>query len=468
MPGVAPKIIATTIVSVVSIAGLHADIRPHGSEVFTHSRNYGRLPLAFEPNQGQTGGDVKFISRAAGYTVSVNATEASLAFGNATATNVRTTFVGANRSAHVHGIDRLGGVSNYLIGADRRQWHTGIPQFAKVRSDAVYPGVDVVMYGNQRQLEYDFVIAPHADPAAIILSIAGADAISLQENGDLVIATPSRSLRMPRPIAYQDVDGGRREVSVDYRLSKTTVTFAIGSYDRGATLVIDPLVVGASTYLGGTGTDEPNDVAVDAAGNAYLTGYTTGQFPAANGRPLPAGGYADAFVTKIDAAGSSVVYSTVFGGSAFDNAQAIAVDASGAVYVAGGTTSPDFPAVGGIRSTLLGAEDGFVAKLDASGTSFVYSTLVGASGVDEVSDLALGASGEVYIAGTTMSTDLPAASGAEKGFGGGTFDAFAMKLNAAGSQVLYCTYLGGGGGVCKGSICGGARGGGGIVGAPDP
>jgi len=445
MLGATAKLFATTTVLLASFTGLRADSHHEGPKTVGRDRGYGRLPLAFEPNQGQARADVRFISRADGYAVWATTTEAILVFGDPTAPLVRTSFVGANRATVVRGVDPLAGVSNYLIGNDRRQWHTGIPQFGRVRYDGIYPGVDLVLYGNQRQLEYDFVVSPRADPGAIALSIDGADSIGLEANGDLVIATQSRSVRMPRPVAYQDIDGRRRDVSVSYRVRKNTVTFGIGAYDGGSTLVIDPLVVAASTYLGGAGADEPNDLAIDAAGNAYVTGYTTGGFPATTGRPVPGGGYADAFVTKIDASGSSVVYSTVFGGSAFDNAHAIAVDASGAVYVAGGTTSPDFPAVAAIRSTLLGAEDGFVAKLDPSGASFVYSTLLGGSAIDEFTDLALSASGEVYLAGTTTSTDLPAADGAQKSFGGGTFDAFAMKVNAAGSQVMYSTYLGGSG-----------------------
>src|SRR5262245_19968706 len=436
------KSIAAATLLLLSAAGLHADTDVPSAVARGSGRAYGRLPLAFEPNVGQAQRDVKFLSRAAGYTVFLTATEAVLSLGDSTDPPLRTIFAGANQSARVTAADPLGGRSNYLIGNDPRQWHTDVPQFGKVRYEAIYRGIDLVLYGTERHLEYDFIVAPHADPSAIALSIAGANAVASDVNGDLLITMASRSIQMPHPVAYQEIGGRRSNVAVRYGVRGRMVRFEIGSYDRRQALVIDPLVLAASSYLGGSGWDEPNDLAIDAAGNAYIAGYTSGGFPVTAGGALGRGGY-DAFVTKIDRSGSAVVYSTVFGGSSFDNSAAIAVDGAGAVYMAGGTTSADFPTTGATPSALHGPGDAFVVKLDPTGASFVFSTLIGGSNYEDATDIALGPSGDIYIAGTTLSGDLPMVNAAQPSFGGGLFDVFVMRLDPTGSRVVYSTYLGG-------------------------
>jgi hypothetical protein len=263
-----------------------------------------------------------------------------------------------------------------------------------------------------------------------------------------VLGTRAQPIRMQRPIAYQDIEGTRRPVAVRYRLMRGhTVGFDVGPYDTNAPLVIDPLVLVHSSYLGGFGWDEPNDMALDAAGNSYVTGLTEGRgFPITEGGQLSASvSSVNAFVTKIDASGTSIVYSTIFGGNGFENPHAIAVDAAGGAIVAGATTSADFPTVGGLQTGLRGAADGFVVKLAPSGTSLVYSTLFGGSAEDEFTDLAVAASGEVYVAGTTLSVDLPVRNAVQPAFAGATFDMFVVKFNADASEVMYATYLGGSG-----------------------
>ena len=411
------------------------------------AQRYGSLPLAFEPNQGQSDSRVKFLSRGGGYTVFLTETGAVLTLEDAAGSAVRASLVGAS-PATIDGADPLSGHSNYLLGNDPRRWQIGVPQFGKVRYTGIYPGIDLLFYGNQRQLEYDFIVSPHRRPSAIRLAIDGAQSVRLDSNGDLVLGTRSRPIRMQRPIAYQDIEGTRRRVAVRYRLMRGhTVGFDVGPYDTNAALVIDPLVLVHSSYLGGFEWDEPNDMALDPAGNTYVTGLTEGRgFPVTEGGQLSASvSSVNAFVTKIDPSGLSVVYSTIFGGSGFENPHGIAVDASGGAVVAGGTTSADFPAVGGLQTELRGTEDAFVVKLAPSGTSFVYSTLFGGSGADEFTDLAVAPTGEVYAAGTTMSVDLPVRNAVQPSFGGATFDMFAVKLNADVSQVRYATYLGGSG-----------------------
>jgi len=408
------------------------------------AQRYGNLPLAFEPNQGQADSRVKFLSRGGGYTVFLTETGAVLTLQDAAGSTIRASLIGA-APARVDGTDPLAGHTSYIIGNDPRRWQVGVPQFGKVRYDGIYPGIDLLFYGNQRQLEYDFIVSPHRQPSSIRLAIDGAQAVRLDSNGDLVIGTRGLPIRMRRPIAYQEVGGTRRAVRVRYRLTRGhTVGFDVGPYDSNAVLVIDPLVLMSSTYLGGSGWDEPNDMALDTAGNAYVTGLTEGRgFPVtAEGQLSPSVGSVNAFVTKIDPSGS-LVYSTIFGGSSFENPFAIAVDASGAAVVAGGTGSADFPAVGGLQTGLRGPEDAFIVKLSPSGTSLVYSTLFGGSSYDEFTDLAVAASGDVYAAGTTMSVDLPIRNAMQPSFAGGTFDMFAVKLNADLSEVLYATYLGG-------------------------
>jgi hypothetical protein len=410
------------------------------------AQQLGNLPLAFEPNQGQSDSRVRFLSRGNGYTLFLTDTGPVLAIDGPPGSAIRASVLDA-QPARIEGANPLPGHTNYIVGSDPRRWRTGIPQFGQVRYTEIYPGVDLLFYGNQRQLEYDFVVSPRRDPSAIKLAINGAQSLRLDSNGDLLIGTRSRPVRMQRPIAYQDVGGVRRPIAVRYRLMRgRTVGFDVGRYDTNAALVIDPLVLVHSSYLGGFGWDEPNDMTLDAAGNIYVTGLTEGRgFPVSEGGQLTTSvSSINAFVTKIDSSGSSVLYSTIFGGSGFENSYAVAVDASGAAVVAGGTDSLDFPTAGGLQAGLRGNDDGFLVKLAPDGTSFIYSTLFGGSDSDYISHVALAPSGDVYLAGRTQSIDLPIRSAVQPSFGGGMSDAFAAKLNADASQLIYSTYLGGG------------------------
>jgi hypothetical protein len=429
---------------------------------------YGRLPLAFEANQGQTDPQVKFVSRGASYNLFLTATEAVLTLqkvsrqeSNAPAATalppqeeksavLHMKLLGANAKAEVFGQDELPGKSNYFIGNDPKKWHAGVRQYAKVRYANVYPGVDLVYYGNQREMEYDFVLQSGADPGAIRLGIEGARALRLK-HGDLVLSSAGGDVHLRRPQIYQEAKGVRHEISGSYLIhGKNEVGFRVGSYDRSRALIIDP-VLAYSTYLGGSigdpgfgaAVDSASGVALDSAGNAYVTGNTSStDFPTTNAIQATFGGYTDVFVTKLNADGSGLVYSTFLGGNSGDYGSGIAVDSAGNAYISGATFSTDFPTVNAIQPTFGGgSDDGFVTKINADGSALVYSTYLGGSNDDAASAIAADSAGNGYITGQTTSTDFPTVNAIQPSYRGGDGDAFVTKINAAGG-VAYSTYLG--------------------------
>jgi hypothetical protein len=311
----------------------------------------------------------------------------------------------ANPAAKVTGQDELSGTSNYFIGNDPAKWRTKVPTYAKVKYEGIYPGIDLVYYGHQRELEYDFVLQPGANPQAIRLSIAGVKQLRI-EHGDLVLRSAGGEVRLRRPYTYQEVNGTRREIHGGYAMnSKNEVGFRLASYDRTRPLVIDP-VLAYSTYLGGSADESSLGIAVDSAGNAYVAGGTTSSdFPTTPGAYqttcAPCG---VAFVTKLNADGSTLVYSTYLGGSnGGGSASGIAVDATGNAYVTGSTNSTDFPLVNPIQSTIGGGIDAFVTKINAAGSALVYSTYLGGAGDDRPAyGIAVGATGNAYVTGSRV------------------------------------------------------------------
>jgi hypothetical protein len=319
------------------------------------SEAYGRLPLHFEANRGQTHEDVRFLSRGPGYSVYLTPSEAVLVLAKpnpdskrdarpqAKPVALRMSLVGATRKPHVSGLEELPGKANYFIGNDPAQWHTNVPTYAKVHYRAVYPGIDLAYYGNQRQLEYDFVVAPGADPKRIVLGFKGADKLEIDAQGELVLHTAGGAIRQHKPVIYQEMDGVRTEIEGGYALKGAKrVGFQLAAYDRSRSLIIDP-VLSYSTYLGGStngsccgGNDESNGIAVDGAGNAYVIGTTSSNdFPTTAGAFQTTGG--NAFVTKLNPTGSALVYSTYLGSAV---STGIAVDADGNAYVTGSTSGP--------------------------------------------------------------------------------------------------------------------------------
>ena len=370
----------------------------------------------------------------------------------ATQAVLRIRFVGANPKTRVQGQEELPGKANYFIGNAPTKWRTKVPTYAKVRYDDLYPGVDLIYYGTQRQLEYDVVVRPGADPNRIIFGIQGADDLEVDAQGDLVLHTAAGQIRQHKPFVYQEVDGVRKEIPGGYVLRDThQVGFRVTAYDPSLPLIIDPLLV-YSTYLGGANNDNASAVAVDAAGNAYVTGITASatNFPTTAGAfQTTLGGGSDAFVTKLNPTGTALIYSTFLGGSDFDTGVGIAVDASGNAYVTGSTASTNFPTTAGAFQTTLAGPgggsltDAFVTKLNPTGTALVYSTYLGGRDFDNGEEVAVDAAGNAYVTGRTSSTDFPTTVAAFQTTSAGGGDAFVTKLNSTGSALVYSTFLGG-------------------------
>ena len=325
--------------------------------------------------------------------------------------------MGGNRNARPNVRRRLPGVSNYLIGNDRRHWVTGVRGYGEIEYRGVYRGVDIVYYGHQQELEYDFVVASGANPNAIALAFDGATRVSVNPDGDLVMATDSGNLVQRRPALYQNDHGARRDIGGGYIMRRDgTIGFRVGQYNRRLPLVIDP-VLSYATYLGGVNQDRATSVAVDAAGNMIVAGITfSPDFPVANPVQSLKGGYGDVFAAKLSPAGDAVVYSTYFGGSLSETARGVAVDDAGNAYVAGYTDSADFPAAG-----IIGPSESpkpiFVIKLDPAG-DLVYATRIGGSAGDDVSGIAVDAEGRAHIAGTATSADFPVVNAWQPSLGG--------------------------------------------------
>ena len=361
---------------------------------------------------------------------------------------LRMKLVGANPSSRVSGLEELPGKSNYFLGNDPKKWRTNVPHYAKIQYKDVYPGVDLVYYGNQRQLEYDLIVTPGANPEAIQLAFEGEDDLEIDAQGDLVLDSDGGQVRLHKPFVYQQVDGVRQEISGAYVLNGgRQVSFEVAAYDVGKPLIIDP-VLSYSTYLGGSasGTNETGfGIAVDVSGNAYVTGQTAStDFPTAS--PLQAahgGGSDDLFVTKLNAAGSALLYSTYLGGSGRDEGLSIAVDAAGNAYVTGFTRSTNFPTASPFQAAHSGGvNDVFATKLNPDGSALVYSTYLGGTSSEEGTGIAVDVTGNAYVIGSTRSANFPTANPFQATIGS-TFDNFVTKLNAAGSALVYSTYLGG-------------------------
>jgi hypothetical protein len=421
---------------------------------------YGKLPLRFEVNQGQTDEQVKFLARGSGYSLYLTAAEAVLRLRhNRNAKSVATLrmkMAGAKMKPRVAGVDELSGVSNYYIGNDPRKWLTGVPSYSKVKYEQIYPGIDMVYYGSdQAHLEYDFIVGASADPATIKMAFEGADKLEVDGDGGLRLHVAGNQLQLRKPVLYQEKDGIRQEIAGSYVLSSSSeVGFQVAAYDTTRPLIIDPVLV-YSTFLGGARYDAGLSIAVNPHGNAFITGKTASlDFPTQpNPSQIGPGGGFDAFVTEMNVSGSQLVYSTYLGGSADENDQGgmanyggIAIDSAGNAYVTGLTTSADFPTPGGQPPVNNGfVADAFVTKLNASG-SLVYSTCIGGRGFDAGHAIAVDSLGQAYITGQEESGTLPVngfqpvhAAGCQSGFK----DGFVAKLNAAGSQLLYSTYFGG-------------------------
>jgi hypothetical protein len=455
------------------------------------ARQYAQLPLSFEANQGQAGARAKFLARGNGYGIdlagdaavlSLCRTAQSSAVRNAglatdrfrrsvTCKAVRMQLEGASLTATPIGEEKLSGTVNYFIGNDPARWRTRIPTYAKVRYPSIYPGIDLVYYGNHLELEYDFVVAPGADANKIRLRFSGLKHVRRAANGDLVLSVERGDARFRSPEIYQLVQGQRVPVGGEFALAADgEVRFRLGRYDHSRPLVIDPVLI-YSSFLGGgneAGADTANAIAVDPSGAAYIAGVATPDFPVTPGvfQPQDSGGppdYANGFITKLNAGGTALVYSTYLGGSGVGGIGAIAIDAAGDAYVTGTTLSTDFPVTPGAFQTTnkAAANQGvtsFVTELDPTGAALVYSSYLGGSGIfnntngghGDVGDgIAVDSTGGAYVIGYTYSTDFPVTPGAlqttNNAAARGQTNAFITKVNATGTALVYSTYLGGSG-----------------------
>ena len=392
-------------------------------------------------------------------------------------------FAGANPQPEIRGEGGLAGKINYLTGSNPAQWRTGVPTFSRIQVGGIYPGVDLVYYGNQQRIEFDLTVAAGANPGAIVMHFSGADKISLNPAGELVFHLGQDEIIQPCPVLYQTVNGARHEISGGYKIiGAQEVAFTIGNYDRTRPLVIDP-VLAYSTYFGGTLADKAWTVAVDTIdGSVFIAGETLSEKAISNtknpsdftkGSPFSTPGalqenfgggkiIGDGFVARFDKTGTNLIYLTYLGGDGDDFVASMSVDLAGHAFLTGFTDSSNFPTVNALYPTIGGilnkrtkaySGDAFVAELDAGGSNLIFSTFLGGSGVDSGNGIALDLSGNIYIAGTTTSTNFPILNPVVFQVTGstnstlsqlvGTNSAFITKIGAGGSPLIYSTYLGG-------------------------
>ena len=410
-------------------------------------------PLHFEPAAGKD----QYVVRGPGYGLKIAANKNRLVLAPSSKETVRrkpaqvqVTLVGANSQARSKAEKPQTSRSNYFIGKDPKKWRTAVAHFGQVRYEQVYRGIDVVYYGKQGQLEYDFVVHPGASPDTVRMRYDGVSKVRIADNR-LTLSTPLGEIQQDPPIVYQESGSGKRTpVPAHYvKLAANEIGFQVADYDRSRTLVIDP-VLRYSTYIGGALADEVTDLVVDADGNAYVTGFTAStDFPLLGNFQGDAG-TTDAFVSKLNPQGTGLVFSTYLGGGDDENAVdpqtrvgSIALDGNRNVYVAGLTRSVDFPVVLPVQVTNGGNGDGFVTKLNAAGSGILYSTYHGGRNVDVITDISVDASANAYVIGSTNSDDLNIANAFQPNFGGGTSDAFVARYNVDGTGLVYSTYLGG-------------------------
>lgn len=437
--------------------------------------------LSFQPMPGPSGQAERFQARGLDYRFEISPAAAQLILCRVIAPepvnalergrltepretvlrSLRLELVGADPTAAITGQTRKPGKINRLVGNKPAQWQHDLALYSRVHVESAYPGVDVVYYGNQQRLEYDFVVAPHGRPGQIALRFTGAQNVTIEEGGDLLIQSGQETVRQPKPYVYQDVDGKRLAVRASYDLRPDgTVGFKLGNYDRNRTLVIDPLL-SYSTLFGGNSGDLALSVKLDGGGFIYVAGQTLStQFPF----PIPSGAVqpgfgggeinGDAFVAKFDPSGQTLVYFTYLGGSGNDGALDLAVDPAGNAFVCGFTDSLDFPTTSGAFDRTIGGKktstglfysDAFIAKLNPTGAALVYSTYLGGDRSEAADAIAIDPAGNAYVTGYTRSLEefpilAPVQSRTEIS---GPIDAFVAKLNIAGSALVYCSYLGG-------------------------
>ena len=417
----------------------------------------GQRPLAFELSQGPPAAPGRFVAQRGDYALHLSPTEVVLA-ARRSAAAVRWRFAGANPNPRMEGLGRLPGRMNYFHGQNTNQWQVNVAAYSRVQYHAVYPGVDLVFYGNQDQIECDFVIAPGTNPDCIDLLYDGMERLEVAESGDLLLHTATGILRQHRPVVYQDIAGRRTLVAARYTVRRPpaganpagpgglplpTVGFALAAFDATRPLVIDP-VLSFATYCGGTGADQAYSVAADAAGNVYVTGQTaSSNFPNTNAFQENLQGGCDVFLTKFSPSGA-LLFSTFLGGSGNDRGYHVTVDQAGNVWLAGVTGSTNFPTHNAYQTNFGGGDrDGFLMKLNSEGSAIFFSTYFGGGNSDDVTDVAVDPLGNAWVVGDTLSTNLPVVRPLQAENQGNS-DGLVAKFDAQGTLV-FGTYLGGSG-----------------------
>ena len=439
--------------------------------------SFASLPLGFEQNYGQTDPQVKYMAHANGYTLFLTNRDAVFAFHARSSASERATghgplalqakseshaqpnseavvrmrLVGGNSNATLTATDQLPGKSNYIRGKDPKNWHTDVSHYARVSYKNIYPGINLAYHGEQSKLEFDFIVAPESNPAPIDLAFNGVQHLATDASGNLIVSSGAGDVVLHKPVAYQQQSGTRQPVDARFVLkADNQVGFELASYDRSRELVIDPTVTYA-TYLGGNTEDDAYAIAFDSTGAAYVTGRTDStNFPTVGGlTPNVAGTVFAVFVTKFAANGQSpLVYSTYVDGGNTDtgssSGNAIAVDASGDAFVAGGTSSTTLPFTPlEFQNSNAGGLDAFVFELNPSGNVLLHSTYLGGPGSDIANGVAVDGTGNVYLVGSTTSSAFPVKNPIQTSFVP-THDGFVTKLNPSLSALVYSTWLGGG------------------------
>jgi uncharacterized repeat protein (TIGR01451 family) len=437
-----------------------------GSRTFVRNA-FQAVPLSFESNQGQVDAKVKFLARGSGYQLFLTHTEAVLKLQHrrgAGESALKMNLAGANPSAQVDGYDELPAKSNYFIGNDARNWHTDVPKFARVRYHDTYPGIDLIFYGKEGQLEYDFEVAPGADPNSVRLNFQGSDGMGLNSKGDLVLRTEAGNVVLRAPKIYQRFGSERRDVDGRFVLtSASEVGFLIGDYDRSRALIIDPQLT-YSSYLGGSGDENCTTIAINATNSVdncqkvavdsqfffYVMGSTTSiDFPPQSAIHGTLSGTRNIFVSKFNQSGG-LVTSTYLGGNGIDSDAGIAIDAAGNIFLAGTTTSTNFPTLNGIANPGLNAATAhvFVSELKANFSGLTWGTLLGGDGVDGATGLAIDSKGNVYVSGITSSPHFHTTPGSLQPTSRSASDSqfFMAKFtpSSAAGSLVYSTYFGGG------------------------
>lgn len=413
-------------------------------------------PLSFEANQGQFDPQVRFVSRGSGSTLFLTGEELVFLFrsskkasapGSPNADLVRSVLRLRLGGAgdRIQGEGKIPSVSNYFLGNDQSNWRTGIPHYSSVRYANVYTGIDLLLHGDShRQMEFDFLVSPQADPGKISLKFDGIETLTVGPQGELEMHWQNLQAAFKQPYVFQMIEGKRKKVEASYVIREAgDVGFSLGEYDPAESLVIDPTLI-YSTFLGGSGPDEIRDIAVDSAGSTYVAGITFSEdFPLQGGLGTFPGDPVNAFVSKFNADGDELVYSTYLGGRNFDQANGIAVDSNGSAYVTGGTESDDFPDPNSFHGNFEGDRDCFVAKLNLSGAELIYSGFAGGGDRDECTDIDVDQLGQAYVTGYSQSQTLELPNGRLDTGLGGPMDGFLVKVNATGGEVVFWTFLGG-------------------------